>query len=466
MKKIFLFLMIFVILMSSFLNSYAGDEVLSEVLDEQKVLELWKAVDREGYRVFDIGALVDSPPSTVFACDSNGVPYANGQEYAYGNFGKKINPDECLELTKKAFLKCMTEELADRLLSNYKIPGGPDLEFFRTDDEGNVYRLYHMIFGSIRDIYSIQVNGTTATAACNINMGRTNPDLRTYNGYMGLKGIYIDSTIDFVYTSDGWRMSGGEIFDFIRNYAAKSPGTGETGEPLSPTELSEDVFKSLMQKVSYSTGLLYNLNTLQTVYPTVLFGYDSNGVAYAGGKCYYYIDYGNKNLGGYRAMTFDGLRDCMTRKLAEKMTEDFHVPGGTDVELIRRGSDGRWYKLFLIQPRFFVFSIDGISVNGNEAQVKCNVSVGVIDLERMDTRPYPYDKEIRMDATIDLVYTEDGWRISGGDVFDYILNYAATSPETGDSDGTRAATLAATAAVAAVLPAVILTVSRRRRRSV
>ena len=48
MKKIFLFLMIFVILMSSFLNSYADDEVLSEVLDEQKVLELWKAVDREG----------------------------------------------------------------------------------------------------------------------------------------------------------------------------------------------------------------------------------------------------------------------------------------------------------------------------------------------------------------------------------------------------------------------------------
>ena len=104
-------------------------------------------------------------------------------------------------------------------------------------------------------------------------------------------------------------------------------------------------------------------------------------------------------------------------------------------------------------------------MNGNEAQVKCNVSVGVIDLERMDTRPYPYDKEIRMDATIDLVYTEDGWRISGGDVFDYILNYAATSPETGDSDGTRAATLAATAAVAAVLPAVILTVSRRRKRA-
>ena len=238
-----------------------------------------------------------------------------------------------------------------------------------------------------------------------------------------------------------------------------SAGASESSVP----ELSEDVFKGLMRKVSYSTDLLYNLNTLQTVYPTVLFGYDSNGVAYADGKCYYYIDYGNMDLSEWRAEAFEELKECVTRSLAEKMTEDFHVPGGPDVELIRRGSDGTWYKLFLVQPRLHVFSIDGISVNGNEAQVKCNVNVGVIDLERMDTRPYPYDKSIRMDATVDLVYTEDGWRISGGDVFDYILNYAATSPETGDSKGTRAAILAATAAVAAVLPAVILTVSRRRK---
>ena len=231
----------------------------------------------------------------------------------------------------------------------------------------------------------------------------------------------------------------------------------------SVPELSEETFKALRYKLFDSTCSLFDLNTSQTVYPTVLFGYDSNGVAYAGGKCYYYIDYGDKDLSRLRADTFEKLKECLTIELAEKMTEDFHVPGGPDVELIRRGSDGRWYKLFLIQPRLHVFSIDSISVNGNEAQVKCNVNVGVIDLERMDTRPYPYDKSIRMDCTVELVYTEDGWRISGGDVFDYILNYAATSPETGDSKGTRAAILAATAAVAAVVPAVILTVSRRRK---
>ncbi len=238
---------------------------------------------------------------------------------------------------------------------------------------------------------------------------------------------------------------------------------GASGSIAPTAELSEEMFKALMDKVFYATGGLYNLNTLQNTYPNVLFGYDSNGVAYAGGKCYYYIDYGDKDLSRLRADAFEELKECLTLELAEKMTEDFHVPGGPDVELIRRGSDGRWYKIFLIQPRFFVFSIDGIYVNGNEAQVKCNVNLYVIDLERMDMRPYPYDKRIRIDATVELVYTEDGWRISGGDVFDYFLNYAATSPETGDADGTRAAALAVTAAVAAVLPAVILTASRRRK---
>ena len=101
----------------------------------------------------------------------------------------------------------------------------------------------------------------------------------------------------------------------------------------SVPELSEDVFESLMWKVCHSTTGLYDLNTLQTVYPTVLFGYDSNGVAYAGGKCYYYIDYGNKDLSGRRAEAFEGLKECVTLELAEKMTEDFHVPGGPDVEV-------------------------------------------------------------------------------------------------------------------------------------
>ena len=214
----------------------------------------------------------------------------------------------------------------------------------------------------------------------------------------------------------------------------------------------------------YGTRYIYDVNSHQHYGDMFDFDTDSNGIPYADGKKFTYICYENTDISGYYDYALDRFMKCMTPELAKRMAEDYHVPGGPDVELIRRGSDGTWYKLFLVQPRLHVFSIDGISVNGNEAQVKCNVDVGVIDLERMDTRPYPYDKSIRMDATVELVYTEDGWRISGGDVFDYILNYAATSPETGDSDGMRAAALAATASVAAVIPAVILTVSRRRRR--
>ena len=245
---------------------------------------------------------------------------------------------------------------------------------------------------------------------------------------------------------------------------SEEASVGASGTSATTAELSEETFKALMEKVFYATDGLYHLNTMQNDYPTVLFGYDSNGVAYAGGKCYYYIDYGDKDISRWRDNAFEELKECLTPELAEKMTEDFHVPGGPDVELIRRGSDGRWYKIFLIQPRFFVFSIDGIYVNGNKAQVKCNVDLGVIDLERVDERPYPYDKSIKMDATVELVNTEDGWRISGGDVFDYFLNYAATSPETGDADGTRSVALALTATVAAVLPAVILAASRRRKK--
>ena len=213
----------------------------------------------------------------------------------------------------------------------------------------------------------------------------------------------------------------------------------------------------------YGTRYIYDVNSHQHYGDMFDFDTDSNGIPYADGKKFTYRCYENTDISGYYEYALDRFMKCMTPELAKRMAEDYHVPGGPDVELIRRGSDGTWYKLFLVQPRLHVFSIDGISVNGNEAQVKCNVNVGVIDLERMDTRPYPYDKSIRMDATVELVYTEDGWRISGGDVFDYILNYAATSPETGDSDGTRAAILAATAAVAAVVPAVIFTVSRRRK---
>ena len=90
--------------------------------------------------------------------------------------------------------------------------------------------------------------------------------------------------------------------------------------------------------------------------------------------------------------------------------------------------------------------------------------VDVIDLEDVGRNDYPYDKGLRFDFTVDLVYTDDGWRMSGGDVFDYIRDYAYTSPETGDDNGVRAAWLGTAAVLAAAIPAVMLTVSRRKKK--
>ena len=232
----------------------------------------------------------------------------------------------------------------------------------------------------------------------------------------------------------------------------------------TPETLDEKTFKELWDQFFFASFDLYDINSGQIIYPTVLFGYDSNGVPYAGGKCYYYINYGDRDLSGCYASALENFKKCLTPELAERMVENFHVPGGPDVELIRRGSDGNWYRLFLIRPFGFVYDIYSIEPDGINARVTFNSSVILIDLSRHDLNEYPFSKYVRMDFTVDLVYTEDGWRISGGDAFDFIRDYAATSPETGDSDGTRAEILAATAAVAAVIPAVILTVSRRRRR--
>ena len=110
--------------------------------------------------------------------------------------------------------------------------------------------------------------------------------------------------------------------------------------------------------------------------------------------------------------------------------------------------------------------VDSIRVDGKNAEVKCNANVGVIDLERRADIiiKYPNDKEIKMDCTVDLVYTDDGWRISGGDIFGYVRNYSATSPETGDEKGERSVMFAAGAVVAAAVPAAILTLTRKRRK--
>ena len=231
------------------------------------------------------------------------------------------------------------------------------------------------------------------------------------------------------------------------------------------TVLDENTFSELWMDFYRASFEVYDLNTAVKTYPSVVFGYDSNGVPYANGKKYYYINYGDRDLSACYATALEKYQKVLTPELAQRMVEDLHVPGGPDVELIRRGSDGNWYRLFLVRPGGVLPSdVKSIHVDGNRAHVDARLRVDVIDLEDVGRNDYPYDKGLRFDFTVDLVYTDDGWRMSGGDVFDYIRDYAYTSPETGDENGVRAARLGAAAVLAAAVPAVMLTVSRRKKK--
>lgn len=213
----------------------------------------------------------------------------------------------------------------------------------------------------------------------------------------------------------------------------------------------------------YGTRYIYDVNSHQHYGDMFDFDTDSNGIPYADGKKFTYICYENTDISGYYDYALDRFMKCMTPELAKRMAEDYHVPGGPDVELIRRGSDGKWYRLSLLTIcPCFERDITEIVVDGTNARVKFIGEFTALDLMADNAAHSQY---ITDEWTVELVYTEDGWKMSGGNVFDFTRDYAATSPYTSDENGTCAAALAATAAVAAVLPAVILTVSRRRRRA-
>ena len=239
----------------------------------------------------------------------------------------------------------------------------------------------------------------------------------------------------------------------------------------TPPSIDEKILKDLWSDFSSDSYSLYDVNTGQNYHPLVIFDSDSNGVPYADGKSFYYINYG-KGFGdeyfiGAYQKTYELFKKCMTPELAERMTKNFQVPGGPDVEFIRRDSDGNWYRLFLIRPFGFIHEVKSIESDGAKAQAKFRTDIIIIDLNYRD-RGFnePMALHVTTDCTVDLVYTADGWRMSGGDIFDYICDYAASSPspETGDDNGVRAAWLGAAAVLAAAIPAVMLTVSRRKKK--
>ena len=231
--------------------------------------------------------------------------------------------------------------------------------------------------------------------------------------------------------------------------------------------LDEKTFKDLYDQFWRASVPLYDVSGNQKMIGIVGFKCDSKGVPYANGKTFYYFEYNTEHYekyfgGDIRNFTLEDYKKCLTPELAARMVEDIHVPGGPDVELVRRGANGNWYGLRLVCPDVLLRgeSID-IKSDGKTASVKFKSTVVAIK----ESAPYEGPADF-FDGTYtaDLVYTDDGWRISGGDIFDYIRNYAATSPDTGDEKGERAVMFAAGAVVAAAVPAAIVTLARKRRK--
>ena len=234
-------------------------------------------------------------------------------------------------------------------------------------------------------------------------------------------------------------------------------------ENEQPT-LDKKTFREIYRSFWGASISLYDVNGHQHYGDMVEFDTDSNGIPYADGKKFTYICFENTDISGNYDYALDIFMKCMTPELAKRMAEDYHVPGGPDVEFVRQESDGKWYKLSLLTIcPCYERDITEIVVDGTNARVKFIGEFTALDLMADNAAHSQY---ITDEWTVELVYTEDGWKMSGGNVFDFTRDYAATSPYTSDENGTRAAILAVTAAVAAVLQAVILTVSRRRRRAV
>lgn len=170
------------------------------------------------------------------------------------------------------------------------------------------------------------------------------------------------------------------------------------------------------------------------------------------------------------------LSKMMTYELCNEMTSPFVLSDGTKLELMIKGQDGTNYRLVSVTCHINSSKeFKMISVSDDSAIMEYTVQIegyngGEFDGEYFlvdDSDETRYRSE---SVTIKFVKTQEGWRVSGGDVFDFMRSYPALnpfnvqSPETGDENGVRAAWLGAGAVLAAAIPAVMLTVSRRKKK--
>ncbi len=216
-------------------------------LDSKEFETLWRGVHGYYNTMYDTASLQLSPQVTVFLTDSNGVPYIDGKAYVYGIFEKQYTASEIMEQTKLRFSKVMTDDLVNSIVEDFHVTGGPDIEQVRVDADGNLYKLYLITFGSLKTIKNITVNGNKAHVTCDINLLYTFAERSKWA--CEADKVLENTRIDLVYTDDGWRISGGEVFDYVRNFANIYPGAEYETAPSTGDESDTAVITLAMGAV-------------------------------------------------------------------------------------------------------------------------------------------------------------------------------------------------------------------------
>ncbi len=243
-------------------------------------------------------------------------------------------------------------------------------------------------------------------------------------------------------------------------------------EEMIVEPLTVDMAKEIYHRFFNAQFDLYDTNGYQVPAEYVYFNCDSHGTPYANGQIYCYLkiksvtswypvfEYVWADLSGAYESAREGFETCLTPELAERMLEDFHVSGGPDVEFLRQTDDGTWCRLYsIISMSILPKQIKEIRNDGTKAYVYVPIQVYYYD----ESAPVGINyKDI--DGVVEFEYTENGWLISGGTVFDYMRGFAETAVYTGDDSAVRAVFLATAAVVCAVIPATVAVTVKRRRR--
>ncbi len=241
--------------------------------------------------------------------------------------------------------------------------------------------------------------------------------------------------------------------------------------------LTVKTIETLTDQFNDAQRSLYDVNSYQFHQKQVYFNCDSNGVPYADGKIYCYMQmtrpvYTGTLPGLYKEEPLDlsdayekareDFKTCLTPELAEIMLENLHYPGGPDIELVRQDENGLWYRLYsMFHPAVFERDISEIRTDGTKGYVYGRLWIVYFDDVSSPTDGWMVDY---IDGVVEFEYTENGWLISGGTVIDLMRNYAETAVCTGDDSAVRVVLLATAAVMCAIIPATVAAATKRRRR--